>query len=161
MKRKSFILSSHIHLSSHERAEDISLHFAAISQELAPLSPENFSPDLSSFISSPQEEIIPTLSEYDVFLKINSAKKPKSSVKGDFHRILIKAFNVEYAQPASIIFNSILKNKEYPKQWKIEYGVPIPKTSPPESLDDLRVISKTPFFSKVFESFLVDCSVVV
>ena len=47
-----------------------------------------------------------------------------------------------------------MEKKEYPNQWKIEYGVPIPKVSPPESLDHIRVISKTSFLSKIFEAFL-------
>ena len=37
----------------------------------------------------------------------------------------------------------------------MEYGVPIPKSSPPESLEDLRIISKTNFLSKIFKSFIV------
>ena len=49
------------------------------------------------------------------------------------------------------------KIHEYPVQWKMEFWVPIPKSSvSPESCEDIRIISKTSFFSKVFGSFLVD-----
>ena len=36
----------------------------------------------------------------------------------------------------------------------VECQVPLPKTRPPESLDNLRNIAKTSFFSKVFEAYL-------
>ena len=42
----------------------------------------------------------------------------------------------------------------YPEQWKTEFQIPIPKVYPPESEDDLRNIAKTPFLSKVYESFI-------
>ena len=44
----------------------------------------------------------------------------------------------------------------YPQHWKIENGVPLQKISPPKSEDDLRIISKTPFFSKVLEGYLCE-----
>ena len=53
-----------------------------------------------------------------------------------------------------MIFNKITSTKIYPQHWKIEHGVAIPKVSPPESESDLRVISKTPFLSKLYESFI-------
>ena len=43
---------------------------------------------------------------------------------------------------------------DYPQQWKIEYVTPIPKVTPPQSEDDLRNISLTNFFSKLFETFV-------
>ena len=55
-----------------------------------------------------------------------------------------------------MIYNKILQSAEYPRQWVVEYQVPIPKTASPEKLDDLRNIAKTSFISKVFESFLAD-----
>ena len=42
----------------------------------------------------------------------------------------------------------------FPKQWKTEYQVAIPKSYPPETEDDLRNIAKTQFLSKVYESFV-------
>ena len=87
---------------------------------------------------------------------LNFSQKPNSCVKGDVHPKLVKVFDVEFAKPATKIFNSIINTSLYPDQWKIEFGVPIPKCSITESLDDIRVLSKTSFLSKVFESFLVD-----
>ena len=70
-------------------------------------------------------------------------------------KTIVKKFDVEFAAPATILFNSITQNHSYPEQWKIENGTPIPKETP-ETEDDLRFISKTAFLSKVSESFLVE-----
>ena len=61
-------------------------------------------------------------------------------------------------------WNSCTQHLSYPRiildyskwQWVVEEQIPIPKQHPPSSLDELRNISKTAFFSKVFESFLSD-----
>ena len=55
-----------------------------------------------------------------------------------------------------MIFNKITESKEYPRPWVIEQQTPIPKTYPPTSVDDLRNISCTSFFSKQYESFIAD-----
>ena len=54
-----------------------------------------------------------------------------------------------------MIINNIFQSGEWPHHWKLEYVVPIGKTPVPESEDDLRPISLTPFFSKVTERFVV------
>ena len=77
-------------------------------------------------------------------------------VPGDLPRKIIKTFPVELAMPMEIIFNAISTKAEYPRQWIIEHQTPIPKTRPPSSEDQLRNISCTPFFSKVYEAFLSD-----
>ena len=43
----------------------------------------------------------------------------------------------------------------WPGNWKIEYGLPLKKTNYPINEDNLRIISLTPFFSKVFEKFVI------
>ena len=45
---------------------------------------------------------------------------------------------------------------QWPKQWRIEYGVPLKKVANPENEDQLRIISLTNFYSKVYESFVID-----
>ena len=49
-----------------------------------------------------------------------------------------------------------IQTQKYPDHWKEEQGVAIPQIKSPESEDDLRVIWKTPFLSKLFESFVCD-----
>ena len=56
--------------------------------------------------------------------------------------------------PSVAIFNKITDSAQYPSQWKAEHQIGLPKIYPPESEDDLRNLAKTPFFSKVYESFV-------
>ena len=77
-------------------------------------------------------------------------------MRGDVPQKIMKKFDLEFTVPATKIFNAITEQKIYPKQWKVEYGVPIPKTPFPESEDQIRVLSKTAFLSKIYESFVVD-----
>ena len=56
--------------------------------------------------------------------------------------------------PLSDIINSCLSDQKYPSIWKFESVTPIPKISKPQSLKDIRKITCTSDFSKVFESFL-------
>ena len=53
------------------------------------------------------------------------------------------------------VFKSIIKTKVWPAQWRVEYVTPIQKKPQPESEDELRNISLTHFFSKVFEKFMI------
>ena len=58
------------------------------------------------------------------------------------------------APPVAKIFNKITVTAEYPPQWKIEHQVALAKVYPPESEEELRNIAKTPFWSKLYESFV-------
>ena len=58
------------------------------------------------------------------------------------------------------VYNNIAKSAKqgpakWPSSWRLEYGTPLQKITNPLTEDDLRVISLTPFFSKVMERFVV------
>ena len=89
------------------------------------------------------------------YKKIRAAKKPKSGVPNDLPRIITQEFAPELATPVGKIVNKIAETGEWPRQWKLEYVVPISKVPMPETEDDLRPISLTSFFSKVTEHFVV------
>ena len=55
-----------------------------------------------------------------------------------------------------MIYNEITKTKEYPRAWVVEQQILIPKSNLPSSINELRNISGTPFFSKQYESFISD-----
>ena len=63
---------------------------------------------------------------------------------------------MELISPVTKIYNEITRSKEFPRAWVIEQQTPIPKVKPVSSIDDLRNISGTPFFSKQYESFVSD-----
>ena len=87
-------------------------------------------------------------------MRIVKAKKPKSFFPGDVPVKIVKEFSPELAKPVTMIFNMITNTGEYPRQWVVEHQIAIPKVKPPQSEEDLRNISGTAFFSKVYESFL-------
>ena len=142
-------------LSPSESAEILADYFSAISQEFEPIDVENLTPDLREKLATHSEDI-PILEEYLVYKKIVAAKKPNSSVPGDLPKKVVTTFAVELSEPVTLIYNSITQAGVYPRQWIIEYQTPIPKVYPPTCEDDLRNISGTPFFSKVYESYLSD-----
>ena len=93
---------------------------------------------------------MPFLEPHEVYQKIMKAKKPASILKGDIPKRVVQLFAPEMALPVSIIYNKITTTAEYP----LESQFPIEKVHPANSEDDLRPISKTFFFSKVYKSFI-------
>ena len=138
--------------SVEQSAEKIAEHFAAISQEYRPLDVSNLPTRVQNKLKSPGSP--PQISEYQTYLQINSTKKPKSGVRGDLPRKITQEFAPELSLPVCRIINSILSTGEWPNQWKLEHIVPIAKIPQPQSEDDLRPISLTPFLSKVTEHFI-------
>ena len=141
-------------LSSAQSAELIADHFSRISQEFAPIQLSLLAPKVQQFLSSCDPNLVPKLSPSDVFSRIVKAKKPNGLVPGDLPKKLVQYCAETLAFPASIIYNQITTKADFPTQWKIEHQLAIPKSSPPENEDDLRNIAKTPFLSKVYESFV-------
>ena len=80
---------------------------------------------------------------------------PKSEGQGELPPKLLKEFFPELAAPVTAIFQNILETGIWPKQWKIETGIPLKKTENPQNEDQIRVISLTPFFSKVLEKIVI------
>ena len=153
----SFQLPEHVEskLSSLESVELIADYFSSISQEYLPLEISALPPNVQSHLSTPTcDQIIPRLSAFDVYCKIVRAKKPRSKVPGDLPRKIVKHFAHLIAPPNAAIFNTNTSTAVYPEQWKTEHQLPVPKVYPPQSEDDLRNISKTPFMSKVYEAFI-------
>ena len=151
----SFQLPSLNNVSDSVAAEVIADHFASISNEYEALDVEKLPHRVKEVIQQ-NESSSPRLTDYEVYMKLRRAKKPLSTVPGDLPQKILKEFICELTSPITTIYNSILLTCEYPRQWVIEYQVPIPKVVPPTKLDDLRNIAKTSFISKVFESFLAD-----
>ena len=144
----TFILPNHEAegLSSEQSAERIAQQFPPLSLSLLP---DRVKTKLHNKSSPPEIE------DYEVYEKIKSAKKPKSGVPGDLPRRVTKEFAPELAKPIRRIISSIARTGQWPTQWKLESVTPIGKIPIPESEDDLRPISLTPFFSKVTEHFVV------
>lgn len=87
--------------------------------------------------------------------RLISFKKPKSMVLGDIFPQLVSRAAPWLATPLTNIYNMISSDHTWPSDWKREFVTPIPKTAHPEGPNDLRNISCTKLFSKVYESFVL------
>ena len=75
---------------------------------------------------------------------------------GDLPAKLMKEFGPEIARPAAQIFRKISKSGKWPQRWKTEQGIPLKKVPDPKSEEEVRIISLTPFLSKVYEKIVAD-----
>ena len=124
-------------------------HFASISNEYEPINLQN----LPSYLPAQKP---PQVSEYDVFLRLEKLKKTRSTLPIDIPEKLRKECSPYLAYPLSEIFNDCLNQSVYPSIWKQEWVTPAPKITHPQELSDLRKISCTSDYSKLFEGFLKD-----
>ena len=69
--------------------------------------------------------------------------------------VFVTNLEEDLLQPLYKIYNQIAQSGEWPTVWKIEHGIPLKKCPNPMDEDDLRVISLTAFFSKVFEEYII------
>ena len=159
-KKKQFTIPAFIDegLTSVQAANRLADHFSEISQTVAPLNINNFSPALRLEVETGKNSINkPVISQHDVYRKLLRIKKPNYSVEGDIPKKLIQEYSFLWAGPSSIIFNKIIQTADWPKTWKTEHSIVLHKTEKPslvKSEDDTRTISKTNFMSKVLESLL-------
>ena len=158
-KGVNFILPEYAenNLTPSQSAEKLADYFSFISQEFEPICLEKFPPRIKELLEAGKLDTRkPVLQEWQVYLKLKKAKKPNSLVPGDLPVKLVKEFVPELAAPITLIYNRITETAQYPHQWKTEYQLPIPKTNPPLSEDDVRNIASTTFFSKQYEAFISD-----
>ena len=133
--------------SDAEVAEELSKHFNAISSEFQGLRDGDVPPAA--------EEALPSLSRAEVSKRLSEIKKPRGGVRGDIFPSLVSRSADVLAVPLTNIYNTISTTATWPQLWKTEFVTPIPKTSLPQSANDLRNISCTMLFSKVYESFVL------
>ena len=93
---------------------------------------------------------------YDVYIRIKKIKTTKSTLPIDIPIKLRKECAPNLAGPQSTISNNSLELFGYPSLWKYEWVTPAPKISDPQTISDLRKISCTSDYSKLYEGFLKD-----
>ena len=91
-----------------------------------------------------------------VHKKIKSMKNNTATISGDIPIRVVKMFGYELSYPLSDIYKRSCKFGEYPDIWKLETVTPAPKKYPPQSPKELRKISGTYNFSKIYEKFLAE-----
>ena len=128
-------------------AEKLADHFNSISNEFDGLR--------EGVVPPAEPNPIQMLQLDDVVKRLTSFKKPKSMVKGDIFPAVVNRAAPYLASPLLHIYNTITLTQSWPDSWKVEYVTPIPKKTLPQSPSDLRNISCTMLFSKVYESFVL------
>ena len=132
-------------------ADEVAQYFNQISDEFSPLKPweipQTYGRDLPKFTPEMVEK------------RLHEMKKPNSMVEGDIFPKLVNECSGWLSVPLSDIYNCMLKTYVWPVAWKKEYVTVIPKKTLPTEFSELRNISCTKFFSKVFESFLLQYAI--
>ena len=128
-------------------AERLADHFNGISCEFEGLDPAT----VPNTYSSP----VQVLTAEAVRQRLVSFKKPKSMVKHDIFPALVSPAAHLLSTPLAHIYNTITRTSTWPVRWKEEFVTPIPKKAVPLGMNDLRNISCTALFSKVYESFVL------
>ena len=135
-------------LDPQATAESINNHFVAICNQLPALNTES----LPSYL--PAEKPSPTIYPCQVLKLLKHFNPAKAGHPLDLPVCLVKEFADELTNPLTLIFNSCLRDGIFPDQWKTATVVPVPKANNITSFDQLRPISLTPIFGRIFESFL-------
>ena len=78
-----------------------------------------------------------------------------SMVDGDLFPQLVKNCARSLAKPLRNIFNTITLTSVWPISWKKEIVTAIPEKMIPQSYSDLRNISCTKLFSKIYEGYVL------
>ena len=153
----TFTLLNHIaeNLTVEQQIERISEFFIAVSQEFPPLSLDQLSPETIRKLNEIQLSDIPQVEEHEIFQILKKAKKRKSSVPGDMPPQLFYEASAGLAKPAALIMNNIAKTGEWPKQFQMEWGVPVQKVSNAKDESEIRLISCTNKMNLILEKQVV------
>ena len=82
---------------------------------------------------------------------LDQSDSSKGGVQGDLPTKLIKEFGHEISAPVAQIFRAITRSGKWPKRWRTEQGLALKKISNPLTEEDVRIISLTPFFGKLYK----------
>jgi hypothetical protein len=136
-------------LDPQEQVQRVAESFAAVSNEYDPV-------DLAKLPAYLPAEPAPQLEVFQVWQKIQSQKKTRSTLETDIPFTLRKEGALFLAEPLTDTYNACLKQGIFPRVWKQETVTPVPKKkSPPKVLKDVRKIASTSDYSKIFEYFLL------
>ena len=96
------------------------------------------------------------ISVYTTFKALESVKANKGTGPDNIPAWVLRNYANVLAPPLTAIFNNSLREGILPMEWKMANVIPLPKTSPPVSIEkDIRPISLTPIAAKVYESIIM------
>ena len=153
----SFILPEYerLGLSAAESADRLAQSFADISQEYPPLVIANLPDHIQALLKEGETQNIPYVSRQLVEELLDQSDSSNGGVQGDLPTKLIKEFCHEISAPVAQIFRAITRSGKWPKRWRTEQGLALKKISNPLTEDNVRIISQTPFFGKLYEKVVL------
>ena len=80
----------------------------------------------------------------------------KGGVSGDISANLYKLSAGVLAHPVADLYNKVARSGIWPKRWKIEHSFSLKKVPNPQTINDIRAISRSPFLSAQFEKIVVN-----
>ena len=136
------------HLPDQEQAELIADQFASIQNEYQALEKDDVS--IPPFSAADVPQFHPS----QVWFALSRIDGRKSTVPGDVPARIIKQIAAYLAEPLTDIFNTGLRQGEYPEIYKFEICTPVPKVHPTQKSSQLRNISGLLNFDKIFEKLI-------
>ena len=135
-------------VESFKLSNNLAVHFGKVTNMASPLNMSELPPSLAG------PDLIPQLDCNNIQKMIEGFKKCSSRVDGDIPRELVGPCAKKLAEALTLIYNACLLNKKWPRRWKVETIILIPKTISPGTFDDIRPISITTLWSKILESYV-------
>ena len=145
----SQLLSDNVR-NCEDLAETFNSFLVALTSHFEPLPPD----DNMASLEVPSEYLVNTQQVYKKLCEIKTTKSPGPDM---LPNKILKIFACELAPIIADIYNSSMMQGVFPKALKRSIVVPVPKVSPPTSIeDDLRPISLTSQIAKVMEDCTLD-----
>ena len=135
--------------SEAQVADELAVFYTQIAEDHQPLTDQDIPKTYD------REQII-ALTDSQVAERLKSIKKPRSYVSIDLPPGVVNQTADALAPILAYIINGILRGEEWPRIWKSEEVITIPKTKRPETFDQCRGISCTSIYSKMAETFMLD-----
>ena len=153
--QNNFILPGWENKSDFETSNLLCEFFSSISNEYKALDIGALPDRVKIHLKSIDQVEIPQFGEEQVFQQLNKMKIPSSMVQNDLPPKVLKEVLIELTCPLTILINACLRDGVFPKAFKTETTICIPKVNPPSGTDELRNLGLTRFFSKFLEAMLI------
>ena len=104
--------------------------------------------------SSSNDDNCMQIVNHDVVLAINSLRGQSAPGHDQVPAWFLKQFAIHYIVPLCHVYNLSVKLGKFHEMWKAAIVTPLPKCSKPKNAADLRPLSLTSVFAKVFEKII-------
>ena len=138
------------HLPDDQQAEAIAENLSAISNQYNHLQYEDIT------FSPIPEDSFPHFSNQEIHRYLENIKTKKSTVLGDIPARIIKECAQYLCTPMRNIINQSIISGKWASIYKKELITPIPKTFPPETMDQLRPIANLLNLNKIQETIIAE-----